>query len=67
MTILPTLTAVITQSKTLVNSLSLRAVKEGRQVPIQTVLADAGFVPGDIVVIVMKEEYDKLRDFYYGE
>lgn len=56
----PRLYAVVTKSKTVLGNLSLRAVKDGRQVPVQTVMADAGFVPDDLVVILLKSEYDEI-------
>lgn len=57
----PQLYAVVTESKTVLGAFSLRAVKDGRQVPVQTVMEDAGFVPDDLVVLILKSEYDKLK------
>lgn len=57
----PRLYAVVTKSKTILGNLSLRAVKDGRQVPVQTVMEEAGFVPDDLVVILLLSEYDELK------
>lgn len=56
----PHLLAVITASKQVLGKFSLRAVKDGKPTSVQLVLDEAGFVPDDIVVIILKEEYDEL-------
>lgn len=52
----PKLKAVIVESKTIPREFSLRAIKDGKQVPIQMVIKEAGFVPGDILNICLIED-----------
>lgn len=58
----PKLKAVVVASKTIHGELSLRAIRDGKQAPIQLVLRECGFIPGDIVELVLIEEYNRLRE-----
>lgn len=57
----PKLKAVIVASGTIRGELSMRAIKNAKQTPIQLVLRDAGFVPGDVVEITLLEDYEALK------
>lgn len=59
--ITPKLKAVVVSSGTIHGEFSLRVIKDGSQVPMQLQLKDAGFVPGDVVVICLLNEYENLE------
>ncbi len=48
-------------SKTIPGQFSLRVIKEGKQVPLQLNLKDAGFVPGDILHIGLLDDFENLE------
>lgn len=56
----PHLKAVIVESGTIKGEYTLRVIKDGRERPMQMVLKDEGFVPGDIVRIGLLEEFTDL-------
>lgn len=59
--ITPKLKAVVVSSGTIHGEFSLRVIKDGSQVPMQLQLRDAGFVPGDVVLICLLNEYEGLE------
>lgn len=66
MSISPKLKAVVVESGTIHGEFSLRVIKDGKQVPMQLQLKDAGFVPGDIVLICLLNEYEDLEEQVEG-
>lgn len=58
----PKLKAVVIASNTIPGEFSMRAIKGSKQVPVQLALKDAGFIPGDLIQIMILEEYKDLVD-----
>lgn len=57
----PRLKAVVIESGTIPGEFSLRVIKEGKQVPIQLSIKDAGFVPGDILQVGLLTDWEDLE------
>lgn len=56
----PDLDATVIMSDMLHGFMTLRAIKDGKPIRFEFVLEDSGFVPGDIVKLVLLDDYNRL-------